>query len=64
MASRRMWSRRGMTKVLIDNRRAGGVAMMDISRMPLIAILSVLGIGVAVSARTSTSARSSRRRSF
>lgn len=37
------------TKVLTARRRAGGVAIIDRSRIPLIAIFSVRGIGVAVS---------------
>ena len=45
------------TKVLIDKRLAGGVAIIDISRTPDMAILSVLGIGVAVRVSMSTSAR-------
>lgn len=39
------------------SRRVGGVAMIDRSRIPLIAILSVRGMGVAVRVRISTSAR-------
>ena len=35
----------------------GGVAMMDKSRIPLIAMLRVLGIGVAVSVKMSILAR-------
>lgn len=46
------------TKVLILNRRAGGVEIMDRSRIPFIAILRVLGIGVAVRVRISIFARS------
>ncbi|CRZ71112.1 Uncharacterised protein [Vibrio cholerae] len=38
-------------------RRAGGVAIIDRSRIPLMAMLSVRGIGVAVRVRISTSAR-------
>ena len=37
-----------MTKVRTDRRRAGGVAMMDGSRMPETAMFRVRGIGVAV----------------
>ena len=45
------------TNVLIDSRFAGGVAMIDRSLIPDIAILRVRGMGVAVSVRISTSAR-------
>ena len=38
-------------------RLAGGVAIIDKSRMPLKAMFNVLGIGVAVSVRISTSER-------
>ena len=48
---------RTRTNVFIDKRLAGGVAIIDKSRMPAIDIFSVRGIGVAVSANTSTSAR-------
>ena len=48
----------GATKVLIDSRRCGAVAMTEKSRMPSSDIASVRGIGVAVSVSTSTSARS------
>ena len=64
MASRTLGSRRSCTKVLIDSRLAGGVAIIDKSRMPLKDMFSVLGIGVAVRVMTSTSARNARRRSF
>ncbi len=46
------------TKVLIDRRRCGAVAMTLRSRSPSSAMPSVRGIGVAVSVSTSTSARS------
>ncbi|MOA14105.1 hypothetical protein D3C78_1341880 [compost metagenome] len=46
-----------MTKVRTDRRRAGGVAMIDRSRMPETAMFSVRGIGVAVRVRMSTSLR-------
>ena len=42
----------------IASRSAGGVAMIEISRSPPIAICSVRGIGVAVSVSTSTCVRS------
>ena len=45
------------TNVLTAKRRAGGVAIIDKSRIPENAIFSVLGIGVAVSVSMSTSAR-------
>ncbi len=45
------------TKVFTARRRAGGVAMIGRSRIPLIAMFSVRGIGVAVRVRISTSAR-------
>ncbi len=53
-----------MTKVRTDNRRAGGVAMIDRSRMPATAMFSVRGIGVAVRVRMSTSLRSALSCSF
>ncbi|MNP57817.1 hypothetical protein D3C76_1526790 [compost metagenome] len=46
-----------MTKVRTDRRRAGGVAMIDRSRIPATAMFSVRGIGVAVRVRMSTSLR-------
>ncbi|MDT4885411.1 hypothetical protein FQZ97_1216430 [compost metagenome] len=46
-----------ITKVRTDSRRAGGVAMIDRSRMPATAMFSVRGIGVAVRVRMSTSLR-------
>ncbi|MNZ75973.1 hypothetical protein D3C78_944660 [compost metagenome] len=46
-----------MTKVRTDSRRAGGVAMIDRSRMPATAMFRVRGIGVAVRVRMSTSLR-------
>ena len=52
------------TNVRIASRSAGGVAMIEISRSPPIAICSVRGIGVAVSVNTSTCVRSSLRRSL
>ena len=52
------------TKVLIDKRRCGAVAMIEKSRSPSSDIASVRGIGVAVSVSTSTSARSAFSRSF
>ena len=64
------WQARGsasfhwLTKVLIGWRASGGVAMIDRSRMPDIAMFSVRGIGVAVRVRMSTSARSAFRRSL
>ncbi len=45
-------------------RRAGGVAIIDKSRMPAKAIFSVRGIGVAVNVKISTSERNVFRRSF
>ncbi len=48
----------GATKVFTATRCAGGVAMIDRSRSPAIAMFSVRGIGVAVSVSRSTSARS------
>ena len=44
----------GPTKVRIGCRSSGGVASVDISRMPVTAISSVRGIGVADIARMST----------
>ncbi len=44
----------GPTKVRIGCRSSGGVASVDISRMPVTAISSVRGIGVALIARMST----------
>ena len=44
------------TKVRIGCRSSGGVAIVDISRMPVTAISSVRGIGVADIVSTSTSA--------
>ena len=52
------------TKVRMARRSAGGVAMIEISRSPPIAICSVRGIGVAVSVSTSTCVRSSFSRSL
>ncbi len=52
------------TKVFTDSRFCGAVAMMEMSRMPLMAMFRVRGIGVAVSVRMSHSARSSLRRSL
>jgi hypothetical protein len=46
------------TKVCTASRCAGGVAMIERSRSPAIAMLSVRGIGVAVSVSRCTSARS------
>ena len=43
-----------MTKVRTDSRRAGGVAMIDRSRMPAMDMFNVRGIGVAVRVRMST----------
>ena len=48
---------RCITKVRTDRRRAGGVAIIDMSRIPAKAIFSVRGIGVAVRVRMSTSLR-------
>ena len=45
------------TKVFTARRFAGGVAMMDKSRMPDIDIFNVRGIGVAVRVNMSTFAR-------
>ena len=45
------------TKVFMAKRLAGGVAMIDKSRMPEIDMLSVRGMGVAVRVKTSISAR-------
>ncbi|MNN57845.1 hypothetical protein D3C81_1728540 [compost metagenome] len=53
-----------ITKVRTDSRRAGGVAMIDRSRMPATAMFSVRGIGVAVRVRMSTSLRSAFNCSF
>src|SRR5665647_1949113 len=44
----------GPTKVRMGCRSSGGVARVDISRMPVTAISSVRGIGVALIARMST----------
>ncbi len=44
-----------MTKVLIANRLAGGVAIIDMLRIPDNAMFSVRGMGVAVIDNTSTS---------
>ncbi len=44
----------GPTKVRIGCRSSGGVASVDISRMPVTAISSVRGMGVALIARMST----------
>ena len=52
------------TKVRMASRSAGGVAMIEISRSPPIAICSVRGMGVAVSVSTSTWVRSSLSRSL
>jgi hypothetical protein len=57
MASRTTSSSYWRTKVFTARRRAGGVAIIDRSRMPLIAMFSVRGIGVAVRVKMSTSAR-------
>ena len=46
-----------MTKVLTDSRRAGGVAMIDKSRIPENDMFRVRGMGVAVRVSTSTSLR-------
>ena len=45
------------TNVLMAKRLAGGVAIIDRSRIPEIDIFNVRGIGVAVKVRTSISAR-------
>ena len=58
MASRITSFLRCCTKVLTGNRLAGGVAIIDKSRMPPIAIFNVRGIGVAVKVRISTLLRS------
>ena len=52
------------TKVLIASRRDGAVAIIERSRIPDIAMFKVLGIGVAVSVRMSTSALSAFNFSF
>ena len=52
------------TKVLIAKRFCGAVAMIENSRNPSIAIPKVLGIGVAVKVRISTSARNAFNASF
>ena len=52
------------TKVLIEMRRAGGVAIIDRSRMPAMDIFKVLGMGVAVRVKISTSERSFLKDSF
>lgn len=57
IASRTTRASYSRTKVFTARRRAGGVAMIDRSRIPLIAMFSVRGIGVAVRVRISTSAR-------
>ncbi len=52
------------TNVSTGWRSSGGVAIVDISRMPVIAISSVRGIGVADMVSTSTEARSCLRNSL
>ncbi len=52
------------TKVRMERRSSGGVAMIDMSRTPARLMWSVRGMGVAVSVRTSTSLRSFFRRSL
>ena len=52
------------TKVLIAKRFCGAVAIMENSRSPSIAIPNVLGMGVAVKVRISTSARKALSASF
>ena len=64
MASRITALSRCCTKVLMAKRRAGAVAIIDKSRMPDMAMFKVLGIGVAVRVRISTSARSDLNFSF
>ena len=59
-----MSASKGETKVRTASRSIGGVAMIDISRTPVIASCSVRGIGVAESVSTCTSARSSFSRSL
>ena len=54
MAAATCWSSCAPTKVSTGCRSSGGVAMVDISRMPVIAISSVRGIGVADMVSTST----------
>ena len=58
MASRTALSLNRVTSVLIANRPAGGVSMIERSRTLDIAIWRVRGIGVAVNVRTSTWVRS------
>ncbi len=57
-ASRSSASSQALTKVCTASRLAGGVAMMERSRKPAIAMFSVRGIGVAVSVSRCTLARS------
>ena len=52
------------TVVRTGRRPVGGVSMIEMSRRPESDMCSVRGIGVAESARTSTSSRSERRSSF
>ena len=47
-----MSASKGETKVRTASRSSGGVAMMDISRTPVMASCSVRGIGVADSVST------------
>ena len=54
MAAATCLSEYGPTKVRIGCRSSGGVASVDISRMPVTAISSVRGMGVALIARMST----------
>jgi len=63
-ASFSMAASHGVTKVCTAMRLAGGVAMMDRSRRPAIAMLSVRGMGVAVSVNRCTLARSAFSASF
>ncbi len=56
-ASRMMPWLKLLTKVLMDRRRCGAVAITEKSRRPSSDIASVRGMGVAVSVSTSTSAR-------
>ena len=61
----RIWpSEKRDTKVLMASRRCGAVAITEKSRRPSSDIARVRGIGVAVSVRTSTSARSALSRSL